>query len=57
MPCGAVGAGGAIGGTGRRSASLAVKLAKNSVAIFCAAMSTKREPICAILPPTEALAL
>ena len=30
---------------------------EKSLAIFCAAMSTRREPICASLPPTLALAL
>jgi len=36
---------------------LALKAAKKSPATFCAAASTRREPICASLPPTFAFAL
>ena len=42
---------------GLRRASSALNLVKNSPAIFCAVASTRREPICASFPPTDALAL
>src|SRR5690606_6126589 len=47
----------AASGTATGSATCLVKLSKNSSAIFFAVASIRREPSCASLPPTSALAV